>query len=76
MFMVSEFRQKEVVNLSNGKKLGYICDVEIDFNDAKIISVVVPGSSKTFNVFGRSDDMVIPWSKIVKIGDSVILVDV
>lgn len=53
---------------------GYVQDVEADFETGKITAIVVPGSSKIFNI-GSKNDLTIPWDKISKIGDDIILVD-
>ena len=44
-----DFRHKEVINVNNGRKLGYVTDVEARFEDGKINSIVVPGNSKKIN---------------------------
>ena len=69
------FKQKEVVNLSDGKRLGYVQDVEADFNTGKITAIIVPGNNKIFSVGGKND-LVIPWERINKIGDDIILVEI
>ncbi|MCH5187085.1 MAG: YlmC/YmxH family sporulation protein [Oscillospiraceae bacterium] len=70
----TDFRQKEVISISEGKRLGYISDVEIDFENGKIDSVIIPGPSRFFGLFGSAEDTHIPWSSIYKIGDDLILV--
>ena len=69
------FKQKEVINLSDGKRLGYVQDVEADFNTGKITAIIVPGNNKIFSVSGKND-IVIPWERINKIGDDIILVEI
>lgn len=69
------FKQKEVINLSDGKRLGYVQDVEADFNTGKITAIIVPGNNKIFSMNGKND-LVISWDKIVKIGDDIILVEI
>ena len=69
------FKQKEVINLSDGKRLGYVQDVEADFNSGKITSIIVPGNNKIFSMNGKND-LIISWDKIVKIGDDIILVEI
>jgi YlmC/YmxH family sporulation protein len=69
------FKQKEVINLIDGKRLGYVQDVEADFESGKITAIIVPGNSKIFNI-GTKGDMVIPWEKIKRIGDDIILVEI
>ena len=69
------FKQKEVINLSDGKRLGYVQDVEADFSTGKITAIIVPGNNKIFSVGGKND-LVISWDKIMKIGDDIILVEI
>ena len=69
------FKQKEVVNLADGKRLGYVQDVEADFSTGKITAIIVPGNNKIFSVGGKND-LVIPWERINKIGDDIILVEI
>ncbi len=70
-----DFRQKEVINLSDGKRLGFICDVDIDFDSGVIKAIVVPGPGRFFGLFGGGEDTVIPWENIAKIGVDTILVE-
>ncbi len=70
-----DFKHKEVVNLINGKKLGYVTDVEACFEDGKINAIIVPGNSKKINLF-NNNDIVISWDKIKLIGEDVILVEI
>lgn len=74
MAKISDFRQKEVVDINTGKRLGYICDIDIDAESGRIISVTVP-SGKIFSSVMKNSDKVIPWEKIAKIGGDIILVD-
>ena len=70
-----DFKHKEVINLSNGRKLGYVTDVEACFEDGKISSIVVPVTIKRLNLF-NNNDIVIPWDKIKLIGEDVIIVEI
>ncbi|MFC4770200.1 YlmC/YmxH family sporulation protein [Effusibacillus consociatus] len=75
MIKVSELQSKDVVNISDGKRLGMIGDLDIDLENGMIRAIVVPGSGRFFGMFGASQDYVIPWSQIVKIGADVVLVE-
>lgn len=57
------------------KDFGYVQDVEADFETGKITAIIVPGSNKIFTL-GSKNDVVIPWDKIVRIGDDIILVEI
>jgi YlmC/YmxH family sporulation protein len=74
MVKISEFQIKDVVNVSDGKKLGNIGDIEINISTGKIEAVIVTGNGKVLGFFGREEDIVIPWKNIIKIGQDVILV--
>lgn len=69
-----DFRHKEVINILDGRRLGYVQDVNASLETGVITSIVVPGNNKFFNVFS-SNDIVIPWQNIKCIGDDVILVE-
>lgn len=69
-----ELRSKEVVNIIDGRKLGRIIDVLFDTRQSRICGVIVPGE-RSFNFFKRSDDILVPWKNIIKIGEDVILVE-
>ena len=71
-----DFKHKEVVNINNGKRLGFVQDVCADLQSGNITSIIVPGSNKIFNVFSGANDIVIPWQQIKCIGDEIILVEI
>lgn len=75
MVKISDLRMREVINVMNGKRLGLIKDIEIDLEAGRIKSVVLPGNSKVLGLFGKNDDVVVPWQKIKKLGMDVILVE-
>ncbi|MBE6896209.1 MAG: YlmC/YmxH family sporulation protein [Ruminococcaceae bacterium] len=72
---LNELRYKEVISISGGMRLGYIDDVEMDVTTGKIISVTVPGKPRFLGIFGRCEEYTVPWEKIVRIGDDIILAD-
>ena len=67
-----ELRAKEVINLCDGRRLGFICDAEIDPECGRICAVFVPSEPGLF--FTRCERLRIGWDKIEKIGDDIILV--
>ncbi|HEX7066505.1 MAG TPA: YlmC/YmxH family sporulation protein [Bacillales bacterium] len=74
MSKISEFQAKDVVNVSDGKVLGHIGDLEINTTTGKIDSLIIPGNGRMMGLFGRESDIVISWRNIVRIGTDVILV--
>ncbi len=73
---ITQLNCKEVICISDGRRLGYVCDVEIDLTCGKALAIVVPGPCRVFGAFGRTEDYVIEWSRICKIGPDIILVDI
>ena len=71
-----DFKHKEVINITDAKRLGYVQDVTADLETGTITSIIVPGSNKMFNIFGESNKRVIPWNKIKVIGEDIILVEI
>lgn len=69
-----DFRKKEIINVKNGMKIGYVDDVVFDTDKAVITSIVVYGRLRFFGLFGREEDMLIPWEDIEIIGEDTILV--
>ncbi|WP_053362088.1 YlmC/YmxH family sporulation protein [Bacillus sp. FJAT-27251] len=74
MLKVSDFQIKDVVNVSDGKRLGNVEDIEINLNTGKIEAVIIGGAGKVLGIFGKDAEVVIPWQNILKIGEDVILV--
>ena len=69
-----DFREKEVINVADGCRLGYICELEFDTCDGKITAIVIPISGG-FRFWGKKERIVIPWNRSQRIGEDVILVD-
>lgn len=66
-----QLKQKEVVNVRDGKKLGRVCDVVFTFPEGKTLGIVVPGGKGFFR-----PNLFIDLCSIVKIGEDAILVEV
>lgn len=75
MMRISELQSKDVVNVEDGKRLGAIGDLELDLDSGLVRAIVIPGQGRFFGMVGSSQDYIIPWNQIVKIGTDVILVD-
>ena len=74
MMKISELRMKDVIEAKDGRRLGYINDMEIDPEKGRIDALVIPGSRSWRWLFGRADELILPWQRIVKLGVDVILV--
>lgn len=74
MVRISEFQVKDVVNIADGRRLGHIGDIEINLDTGKIETIIIGHSTRFLGFLGRDEEVIIPWSQIVKIGEDVILV--
>ncbi|AGC68539.1 sporulation protein, YlmC/YmxH family [Thermoclostridium stercorarium subsp. stercorarium DSM 8532] len=72
---ITDLRQKEVINIADGKRLGFVKDAEFNLESGKIVSLILPGRWSIFRLFGRIEEMVIPWKDVRKVGDDIILVE-
>lgn len=75
MIRISELRERDVVNVNDGRRLGMIRDLELDLEKGTIKAIIVPAAGGVWGKFSRTKDYLIPWEKIVKIGIDTILVD-
>ncbi|KAB3533176.1 YlmC/YmxH family sporulation protein [Alkaliphilus serpentinus] len=76
MLRASELTQKEVINVTDGKRIGVITDLEVDLIKGRITAIIIPALGKFMGIFGKEHDFEIPWNQIKKIGEDVILVEI
>ncbi|MEG1930937.1 MAG: YlmC/YmxH family sporulation protein [Anaerovorax sp.] len=77
MISTQNIKNKEIINIHDGRSLGFVYDIEVNLDKGTIEGIIVPEERSFFNFFGRGDgDRVIKWKDIRRIGDDVILVDV
>ena len=72
---ITDMHDKEVINISDGTRLGFVDDLEVDTCTAQITALVICGRSRWFGLFGKNPDIVIQWKDIEVIGDETILVN-
>ena len=72
----TELQCKEVICVNDGRRLGFIADVQVEVPEGNVVAVVVPGPCRFLGVLGRHDDFVIPWKCIRRIGPDIVLVDI
>jgi YlmC/YmxH family sporulation protein len=72
---MADLRDRDVVNVNDGKRLGIISDIEVDVERGRIRAIVIPGTGGFMGVLSRKHDLIISWDQIVKVGVDTILVD-
>ncbi|MBU9712434.1 YlmC/YmxH family sporulation protein [Evansella tamaricis] len=73
MLKISDIQSKDIVNLSDGRLLGHISDLDINLNTGRVEAIIL-GGGRMMNLFNREEEVIIPWKNIVKIGSDVVLV--
>ena len=72
----SDLKQKDVINISDGRRLGKPTDVAFNEN-ACIEALIVPDSFSLIGCLKQSKSGIqIPWERVRRIGDDVILVEI
>lgn len=66
-----DIREKEVINIYDGKKLGHIIDIMFDRQTGRVTGVVVPGIKRFMR---KTEDIFVPIENLKKIGEDVLLV--
>lgn len=75
MLKASDLKNKEVINLKNNERMGFVCDFEICTSNGEISAILVPDKTKFF-LSSKNKAIRIPWSNISGIGEDIVLVDV
>jgi len=71
----SDLTCKEVVNIVDGCRLGYVNDLTLNLKDGCILAIIVPQPGRWWGLFPSGIEHIIPFDRIVKIGDDIILVE-
>ena len=70
-----ELRRKEVINITDGGRLGFVGDVDFHLPEGQAAALIIYGPARFFGLFGRGEEYYIPWDCIRQVGDDIILVD-
>lgn len=73
---ICELKQKEVINVKDCRRLGYVGDVDFDICTGCMLALIVPGPGCFCGFLGREKEYIIPFCDICQIGDDIILVEV
>lgn len=71
-----DLKQKEVINICDCQRLGYVCDLEFNPQNGCIEALIVPGPCKIWGILGSDSEYFIDYCCIKQIGGDVILVDI
>ena len=71
-----DLKEKEVINVCDCRRLGFVSDVVFEFPSGHIAAFIVPGPGHICGIFGLDTEYVIPFSCVRQIGGDIILVDV
>lgn len=76
MLSTDKLKNKEVINICDGKSIGFVSDIEVDIEKGSIDGIIIPGERGLFGWFSKGEgDMLIKWEKVRTVGDDVILVE-
>ena len=77
MLSTDKLKNREVINIRDGRSLGFIYDIEVNLEKGTIEGIIIPAGKRLFSFFGsKGEDQLIRWDRIRTIGDDVVLVDV
>ncbi len=72
--LFSKLKEKEVVSIADGKRLGRIVDAEVDLDECRITAIILPQTGGRIAFFEKAEEWRIPWEMIERVGEDVILV--
>jgi len=72
---LEELGSKELIDIADGTRYGYIGDAEVDMETGQIKALVIPGRLRWFGLLGREPERVFPWAAVRRFGEDVILVE-
>lgn len=70
---LESLKDREVINVCDGRRLGNVCDAQLDLDTGRLVALTVPGECNFLGI-PKGDDIMIPWSCIERIGDDIILI--
>ena len=73
---ICDLRQKEVINIKDCKRLGYVCDIEFDRKTGCITHLIVPGTGKIWQIYSDEIQHRSILQEVCQIGPDIILVDI
>lgn len=59
MISTDKLKNKEVINISDGRSLGFVYDIEVDLDKGVIDGIVIPGARGFMGLFSKKKGI---WS--------------
>lgn len=75
MLRVADLRMREIVNVQDGRRLGFVQDLDLDLVEGQVKGLLVMGSAKFMGLLRKDSDVYINWEQVIRIGEDVILVN-
>ena len=73
---ICELKQKEVINICDCRRLGFVGDVDFDMETGCLLAIIVPGPGCFCGFLVREKEFVIPFCDIRQVGPDIILANV
>lgn len=74
MARLRTLRKKEVINLEDGRRIGYIHDADVDLQDGSIKALIVRVRASYMMGEGKNRELIIPFNRVVHSGGDVVIV--
>lgn len=68
MVKISELRSRTVINVADGRSLGYIKDIELDLDAGRIKSLILPGKIGFYRFCEEMKTLLLSGSTFLKLG--------
>ena len=77
MFKISDLAKRDIINITDGSRLGPVKDIHIDSAAGTVVALVLKTPKRRYmGLMSAGQDIVVPWDKIRKIGVDAVLVDI
>lgn len=68
-----DLRQKRVIDVDTAEEVGFIRDMDIDFDTGKIKSVSIPKRG-ILGAFSKDNNITVPWERVISIGREFVII--
>ena len=72
MLSTDKLKNKEVINISDGRSLGFVSDIEVNLEKGAIEGIIIPAERGLFSWFHKGEE---DRENVRTVGDDVILVE-